>query len=183
MTTSKRIDGRSHRVRRGIGHGIAEAGVALHPQERSSAAVPGRVRWAPRSVRWCSPRRAKPQQQSCSRSNWLRLHDPIDETVDAAGVPGVAEVDHRGLGQRTRTLVRARDDEVGAEADCVDRQIRVHAEVGAPGLIDDQRDIVGVGRLGDGGDIGHGAEVARRNEVDGGAVGMLRGVRIRPGRR
>ena len=67
----------------------------------------------------------------------------------------------------------ARDDEVGSAADRVDRQVRVHPEVGPPGLIDDQWDIVGVGHFGDGGDIGHGTEVAGGDEIDGRTGGML----------
>jgi hypothetical protein len=68
-------------------------------------------------------------------------------------------VDHRRLGQAADDLVRARNDEVGAEAQRVRRQVLVEGQVGAPGLVHDQRHPVAVRDLDEPGDVGHRAEV------------------------
>ena len=64
--------------------------------------------------------------------------------------------------------MRAHDDDVGALGDRGSRQIRVEAEVGTPGGVDDQCRTCFVGHLGEGFDVGDGTEVARGHEVDGG---------------
>ena len=61
----------------------------------------------------------------------------------------VAEVQDRRLGQAADDLVGAGEDEVGAAAKRPGRQVLVEVEVGAPGLVDDQRDVAGVGDLGE----------------------------------
>ena len=65
-----------------------------------------------------------------------------DRLVDPAAV---AEVEHRRLGQAADDLVGRGDDEVGAAAERVRGQVGVEVQVGAPGLVDDQRQAALVG--------------------------------------
>ena len=61
-------------------------------------------------------------------------------------------------------LVRARDDEVGACRQRVLGQRAAEGQVRAPRLVDDQRHAVGVGDARQAADVGHGAEVGRRDD-------------------
>ena len=84
---------------------------------------------------------------------------PVDDVL--VDLVAVAEVEDRRLGQAADDLVGAGEDEVGAAAKGALRQRRVEVEVGAPGLVDDQRDVARVGDFGELLDPSHGAEVGR----------------------
>ena len=73
------------------------------------------------------------------------------------------EVEHRRLGEAADDLVGARDHEVRARRERVLGQLLVEGQMGAPRLVDDQGHIAGVGDLGEGPDVGDGAEVGRRD--------------------
>ena len=87
--------------------------------------------------------------------------DQADAAVDHGRVdpPAAAEVQHRRLGEAADDLVGGGGDEVGAAGERVGGQVRVEAQVRAPGLVDDQRHAAPVRDRGQGGDVGAGAEV------------------------
>ncbi len=86
----------------------------------------------------------------------------------------VGEVQHGRLGEAADDLVGARDHEVGAGREGVLGQLLVEGEVGAPGLVHDQRDAVLVGDLRQRTDVRHGPEVGRGDDQRAGGVGRQR---------
>ena len=100
----------------------------------------------------------------------------LDERLEPVGEGPLAEVEHRGLGERARELVGARDHDVGAEPGRRLGQLGVEAEVGAPGAVDDECGIVRVGDLRERPHIGGGAEVAGRHHVDAGRLASVLGL-------
>ena len=140
---------------------------------------PGQL--AHRRPRGGQRRGASPSSSSCPRTAALRRaasSEPAEERAGARGLDqrhaavhdllvdqvAVAEVDHRRLGEAAHDLVGARDHEVGAERERVPRQRVVEGQVRAPGLVHDQRHAVGVGHLGQPGDVRHRAEVGGRHD-------------------
>ena len=81
-----------------------------------------------------------------------------------AAPPRPADVEHRALGQRPRDLVGARQHGVGAELQRAGGQVGVEAEVRAPALVDDERDVVGVRDAREPLDVGDHAVVRRRDD-------------------
>ena len=65
-------------------------------------------------------------------------------------------------------------DQVGSRGDRVGRQLGMEAQVGAPGLVDDERDPVLMGDAREGGDVGAGAEVGGGDDHGAGGLGRRR---------
>ncbi len=126
-----------------------------------------------RSAPWTAARRRAASSEP--ESSALGLVDSTRLTQRSTTAPSrrspCAEVEHRRLGQAADDLVGRGDDEVGAAAEGVRREVGVEVEVGAPGLVDDQRQVALVGDRGEAGEIGAGAEVGRRDDHRGDRVG------------
>ena len=95
--------------------------------------------------------------------------------LDAAAV---AEVQDRGLGEAAEHLVDGGVDEVGAGLDRGLGQQRREVEVGAPGLVHDERHAARVRDLREAADVGDGPEIGgrHRDRPGGGGRGLERGV-------
>ena len=89
-----------------------------------------------------------------------------------------ADVEDRRLGEAAAELVDRVEDDVGAAGERVGGQLVGEGEVRAPGLVDDERDVAGVGDLGQAGDVGDGAEVGRRDDEGGDRLAALLGERL-----
>ena len=91
-------------------------------------------------------------------------HRAVDDAaVDALG----PEVEDRRLGEAAAELVDGVEDDVGAAGERVGGELVGEGEVGAPGLVDDERDVAGVGGLGERRDVGDRAEVGGGDDEDG----------------
>ena len=99
----------------------------------------------------------------------------VDGGVEARTVEPVGPGQHqRGLAPRRQGLVRAGHHRVRPERQRVSGQVRMEAEVGRPGGVDDQRYVVGVGHLGEGGDVADRAGVRRVADEHGPGPGVPR---------
>ena len=108
------------------------------------------------------------------------------EGVEALPHPG--EVEPSGSGEQVgalreagERLVCGRDEGVGAKGERMRRERRVEAEVGAPGLVDEQRDARRVRQPGDRADVAHHAYEVRLHEEDRPRVRMRGQGRLDPG--
>ena len=96
----------------------------------------------------------------------------VDQGFEHIGVRTVGEVEHGRLGEAAAEFVGAGDDQVRALGQGVGGDVGVEAEVGGPGLVDDEQDAVLVGDLGEGGDVGDRAKVAGGDQVGGDGFGV-----------
>ena len=92
-----------------------------------------------------------------------------------------AREQQRRLAPGRQRLVRADDQRVRAELERVPRQVGVEAEVRRPRRVDDERDVVLVGRGREAGDVADRADVRRVAHEHGPRVGVP-GERVRHGR-
>ena len=119
---------------------------------------------------------ARPVEAGEQRRGDARRVEELEGLVQAREVEPLAAREQVGtLRERGQSLVRRGDEPVRAERDRVRRQIGVKPEVGAPGLVDDERDAGRVGELGDARKVGedadevgldkeHAARVGRRGQ-------------------
>ena len=167
------------RARRSIGAaGPSRRSRPARPCASSSTARPGIAAIASRvaaiaasvspssSSPWTQARRRAASSEPESSALGLVVSTRLTQrsTTAASIRPPAPEVQHRRLGQAADDLVGRGDDEVGAAGERVWRQLGVEVQVGAPGLVDDQRHAALVGDLGQPGDVGAGAEVGRRDD-------------------
>ena len=88
-------------------------------------------------------------------------HAAIDHVL--VDHPAPAEVEDRGLGEAAEQLVHRGEDEVGIALQRARRQKRREAQMRAPSLVHDQRQVSVVADLSQPGDVGDRAEVGGRH--------------------
>ena len=94
--------------------------------------------------------------------------------VEAGRVEPLGAREHQcRLAPRRQGLVRADDHRVRAELERVPRQVGVEPEVRRPRSVDDERDVVRVGRVREPGDVADRADVRRVAHEHGPRVGVL----------
>src|SRR4051794_33383830 len=101
-------------------------------------------------------------QQGRGAGRLLELEDELQAfRID----PVVLEAEDRGLPEPVQGLVDAADREVGAGVDRRRRQLAAEAVVEAPGVVSDQRQVMAMGRLSEGFDVGGDAVVGRGDMI------------------
>ena len=143
--------------------GRASSRAAARPASRAGPG-PGRgSRASPPRGSSCGSRRSPPGRAACR-----------------AAVPGAKQV--RALGEARQRLVGRGDQRIGPGLEGVRRQRRVEAEVGAPRLVDEQRDPRRSARGGDRRHVAQRADVVRLDEEDRRRRPVRRRSRPRPAR-
>ncbi len=138
------------RARRGPGsRRCGGAGPSGRRASRRAARLPATTFW----------RRAASRE---AVSSALGLVDSTSVTERSTMLPSMRSEPRCRIGrlrEAAAELVDRVEDHVGAAGERVRRQLVGEREVGAPRLVDDERDVASVGDLGEAGDVGDGAEV------------------------
>ena len=144
-----------------VDHGEADLLADLPPRSRAASR---RSRRAARAPRVAARRRAASSEAPSSALGLVDSSSVTTRSTTASSSRVATEMEHRRLGQAADDLVGRGDDEIGAGLQGARGQLVGEAKVGAPGLVDDQRDVARVGNLGQPGDVGAGAEVGRGDD-------------------
>ncbi len=119
--------------------------------------VPVQERQSPRGVQ-------RGRQQRARAGRFGQRNRAVDRVLADSLDAAVAEMQHRRLREAADDLVRAGDDQVGAQRQRVRGQILMEGHVRAPRLIDDQRDVVGMRDRRQRAHVRDGAEVGGRDD-------------------
>ena len=166
-------------VRRRMSLSGSTSGPVEHDQPVDGGQPLARRRARRRSRRRAAPRRRArggPAPRRCwpgSRPpGWWSRWPPRRRRGGPGRCRSVRARSQRRLAPRRQRLVRADDQRVGAELERVPRQVGVEAEVRRPGGVDDERDVVLVGRGREAGDVADRADVRRVAHEHGPRVGV-----------